>query len=136
MGWIGLHTSEEKDPHLTMAWWASDKGERRQDAIRLLEDEVFQEVFCQPLLMIVTGEDFFGTHKTVPVLLVRPAWKDKAVFDRLRKIMRRFDRRSATWRPHVTHHHEAAPGSFEFTYLGLHHTNNREPRYYPLGDGA
>jgi hypothetical protein len=110
MAWLALHTSQNIDPHATLAWWR-DKNPRRAVALHLAKRLA---LIIPPQEIAVSHLEFFGVRENIEVaMLVDNDPLCMAV--REAQILHESD-----WpiRPHVTAHNGRQV--FYLSWLGLH----------------
>lgn len=126
MGWVGLHTSPQINPHATICYWKVDdpleEAGINQNVHTLIVDVVRDRRalgWRGTYPFIVNGLDLFGAkHAPVEVALIEPAFGYKEQVENLLSKLSRYHRSEWPVNPHVTAHHHRP--FFEFKWIGLH----------------
>jgi len=120
MGWIGLHTSPNIDPHCTLAWW---RGEgKKAKALYVAKSVAAIDI---PVDVWVEKTDYFGATNNIEVAVL----EENDMLNRMLAIAQPM-REGYNAVPHVTAHDNRQ--CFHFQWVGLH--QQREHRYFQLGD--
>jgi hypothetical protein len=126
MGWIGLHTSPNIDPHATIAYWRVDNPEQEQDLDHEAEAWVRAHAAIRREMgwrgtypFIVNDLDMFGAPSDPKeVALLRPAFGYQEQVDDLLALTTTFHYSQWPVNLHVTHHRNRP--FFEFKYIAFH----------------
>ncbi len=110
MAWMALHTSQNIDPHATLAWW-NDKNPRRAVALHIAKRLALT---TPPQFCRVTNIEYFGVRENIEVAML------ELNLDLAHAVAEAAMLHESDWpiRPHVTKHE--GRHVFNFQWLGLH----------------